>query len=94
MMEYKIDKVKVTSGELYPYLKDIVLIGRVAEEDEGSFIIYGCIKGDEDKFYEGILKYDTDCNYMAFETVEEVKNYWENIGELLLTINNYDYITV
>ena len=94
MDKMEVVKVEVTSGELYPYLKGITLVGRIAQEDKGNFIVYGCIKEDEEKFYNGILKYDKDCNYMGFETVEEVVNYWTKIGDLLLTVANYDYRTV
>lgn len=41
----QIKTVKTIGGELHQYLKNIKLVGRVREEYNNDFIIYGCITG-------------------------------------------------
>ena len=83
---------KVISGELYPYLKEIKLVGRVREESNNDFIIYGCIRGYEMKFYKGILEYDKATEIMGFNSVEEVEEFWLDGGEgMFLTVEKGDY---
>lgn len=85
--------VKIIDGELYPHLKDIKLIGRVREEYNNDFIIYGCIRGYEQEFYQGILDYDKATGgEMGFNDVEDVEVFWMDEGEgIFLTIDNGEY---
>jgi len=84
---------KVISGELYPYLKEIKLVGRVREESDNDFIIYGCIRGYEDEFYKGILDYDKATEIMGFDSVEEVENFWTEARGMFLVLENDEYET-
>ena len=85
--------VKIIDGELYPYLKDIKLIGRVREEYNNDFIIYGCIRGCEEEFYKGILALDkANGGEMGFNDTEDVEVFWMDEGEeMFITINNGEY---
>jgi len=71
--------VKVTSGVTYDFLKDINLFGRVTEE--GDFILFGCAVDDEPKFYRGIFEMDKAYEVFGFESVEDVKEFWEEGGD-------------
>ena len=93
MIELKdIKLAKIKKGKLYPYLKDITLVGRVDEDEE--FIIYGCKTKDESKFYQGILDYDKVDKTHNFKTVKEVENYWIEVGDLLLYLKKGEYILI
>lgn len=81
--------VKVTGGELYEYLKNIKLVGRIREESDNDFIIYGCVRGYEDEFYEGILKYDRETKIIGFSSVEDVEEFWEEEGEGMFLVLDY-----
>lgn len=84
--------VKTIGGELYPYLKNIKLVGRVREEYNNDFIIYGCIRGYEQEFYRGILDYDEVTGIIGFNDVEDVEEFWMDEGDgTLLVINKGDY---
>jgi hypothetical protein len=80
---------KVISGELFEYLKDIDLAGRV--DEQGDFVIWGCSQPDEDKFYQGILEYDKTTQIQGFETVEDVRRFWEEDADMQLFIENGNY---
>ena len=80
--------VKIISGELYEHLKDVRLWGAIRRD---GFTIYGCAREDEKKFYEGILAYDKATNIQGFESSEEVKKWWEEVGDMLLIVDNGDY---
>ena len=71
--------IKVTSGVTYDFLKDINLFGRVTEE--GDFILFGCAVDDEPKFYRGIFEMDKAYEVFGFESVEDVKEFWEEGGD-------------
>lgn len=85
--------VKTIDGELHPYLKDIKLVGRVREEYNNDFIIYGCIRGYEQEFYQGILDFDKATGgEMGFNCVEDVEVFWMDGGDgMFLVINKGDY---
>lgn len=85
--------LKTIDGELYPYLKDIKLVGRVREEYNNDFIIYGCTRGYEQEFYQGILNFNKATGgEMGFNYAEEVKVFWMDEGEeMFLVINKGDY---
>jgi hypothetical protein len=80
--------VKVIKGDLHPYLKDIIIWGGVHPD---RFVIYGCQSKDEDKFYQGIFDYDKDYPCHCFENVEEVKQYWEEYGDMSLVVGTDEY---
>jgi len=90
LIKKRFNTVNVIGGELFPYLKDILLIGRIQKENK-DFIVYGCLTGEEEKIYEGLLKYELKTGTMGFEDVQEVKAYWENDGDMLLIIENGEY---
>ena len=81
--------VKVVSGGLQQYLKDIPLFGRI--DHEKNFLIYGCNVKDESAFYEGLLEYDKVSNVIGFNDIAEVEEYWMNDADMFLTLNNGDY---
>mgnify|MGYP000924661221 CR=1 FL=1 len=85
--------VKTIGGELHQYLKNIKLVGRVREEYNNDFIIYGCIRGYEQEFYQGILDFDKATGgEMGFNYVEDVEVFWMDEGEgMFLVINKGDY---
>ena len=76
---------RATSGEMYEHLKDIDLFGRVT--DTGDFILYGCRNEDQEKFYQGLLDYDKKTDIQGWETVADVKEYWEEGADMLLRID-------
>jgi hypothetical protein len=75
--------VKITSGELHPYLKDVILWGFVYED---KLTVHECHERDEEKFYKGILDYDKSNPVHHFGSVEEVKHYWEGYRDMTLRI--------
>ncbi len=81
--------VNVTSGKLYEHLNDVQLFGRIDEKND--FIIYGCQDKDQTEFYNGILEYDKATNIQGFQSVEEVKEYWEEMGDMFLTLELGQY---
>lgn len=85
--------VKTIDGELHSYLKDIKLVGRVREEYNNDFIIYGCIRGYEQEFYKGILDLDkANGGEMGFNDTEDVEVFWMDEGEgMFITIDNGEY---
>lgn len=85
--------VKTIGGELHQYLKDIKLVGRVREEYNNDFIIYGCIRGYEEEFYKGILALDKATGgEMGFNDTEDVEVFWMDEGEeMFITIDNGEY---
>ncbi len=86
---------RVIKGELQPYLKNIKLVGRIREESNNDFIIYGCIRGYEQEFYQGILDYDKATGIIGFDSVEDVEEFWIEEGEgMFLVLDNRDYEVV
>ncbi|MGJ0848432.1 hypothetical protein ACR77J_17215 [Tissierella praeacuta] len=88
--------VKVTNGELYPYLKDITLCGRVEDGESwgtiGKFYIYGCKDEEQKQFYKGILAFDKGTGVIGLQTVEEVEEFWlDGCDGMFLTIEEGDY---
>lgn len=89
--------VKVISGELYPYLKDITLYGRIEDgqggETIGKFYIHGCKDEEQKQFYKGILQWlNESINKFGFETVDEVEQFWiDSCDGMFLTIEEGDY---
>lgn len=85
-------KARIISGELYPYLKDIGIIGRREKETEKLYI-YGCITKDEERFYKGVLEAcKANENILGLKTIEETEEFWLNGCEgMFLTISNEDY---
>lgn len=83
--------VNTLAGDLHPYLKGVDLFGRIAEN--GDFVIYGCANDESvmDAFYKGILAYDQADAIHGFETVADVKEYWEECGDMLLMLNSGEY---
>ena len=75
---------KVTGGELYEYLKDIDLFGRVTEENK--FIVFGCKEADQERFYKGLLEYDKVTDMQGFKTVKQVKRWWEEEADMQLYV--------
>lgn len=68
---------KITGGRLYPYLKNIEIIGRV-QSDREQFYVFGCKEEDEKQFYKAILEKDKSEGTLGFNTVEEVEQFWLN----------------
>lgn len=73
--------VRVTGGDQYEYLKDIDIFGRI--DEEGDFIVFGCRDEDQLKFYQGLLDMDRADPFQGWETVEDVKEFWENPDMLM-----------
>jgi hypothetical protein len=90
--DMKIAFARVISGDLYDYLKDVDIAGRV--DESGDFVIWGCKDEDQPKFYRGILEYDKKTEIQGFQTIEQVKEYWEEMADMLLYIAKGDYILV
>ena len=86
---YKLSFVKISGGCLYEYLKDISIVGRV--DENGEFKVFGCKNEDQDIFYQGILDYDRMAQVNGFESVEEVKEWWENEADMILTVEKGCY---
>jgi hypothetical protein len=82
-------KVKIIKGNLYNYLKDVDLVGRI--QDDGEFIMYGCENEDQEKFYKGLLDYDKFTEEMGWETVEDVKEFWEDEADMILCVEKDCY---
>lgn len=80
--------VKVISGDLYNYLKDVRLWGAINPD---KFTIYGCVREDETKFYNGIFEYDKATDIQGFKSAKEVKIWWEEVGDMSLIVENGDY---
>lgn len=80
--------VRITSGELLPFLHDVIIWGGIHTD---RFVIYGCHSRHEDRFYQGILEYDKSNQIQGFETVEEVKHYWEETGDMTLVLEHDEY---
>lgn len=88
--------VKVISGELHPYLKDITLCGRIETGEGwgtlGNFYIFGCKDEEQKQFYKGILEYDKATKTIELQTVEETEEFWLNgCDGMFLRINKGDY---
>lgn len=83
-MNKRLAFVRVIGGELFDYLKDIDIFGRITEEED--FIVFGCRNEDQGRFYKGILEYDKSTEIVGFETVEEVKDWWEDGSDMLMHI--------
>ena len=88
-MKIDIKFARVTSGELFEYLKDIRLLGKV--DDDGDFLVFGCRDEDQDKFYKGLLEYDKAQPFQGWETIDDVKGYWEEGGEMILFVEKGYY---
>lgn len=88
----QVSYARVISGELYDHLKDVDVVGRV--DESGDFVVWGCKDDDQLKFYQGILEYDKKTKIQGFRTIEQVKQYWEELGDMLLYIDKGDYILV
>ena len=83
-MPIKIIMAKVVSGHTYQYLKDIEVVGRV--DEEGDLIVFGCKDIDQPRFYQALLDIDKADSVHGWETVEEVKSWWEEELDMLLYI--------
>jgi len=85
--------VKTIDGELHSYLKGVKLVGRIRKEYNNDFIIYGCIRGYEQEFYQGILDYDKATGgEMGFNDVEDVEVFWMDVDEgMFLALDNGEY---
>lgn len=79
---------RVIGGELFPYLKDIGLCGRI---DNGDFIIWGCRDQDQEVFYQGLLAYDNVTGIQGWASVEEVKHWWEEEMDMILSTEKGTY---
>lgn len=80
---------RVTSGELFNYLKDIDLYGRTDGKD---FFVFGCKTVDEERFYKGILELDIQTQVHGFKNIEDVRQYWEEDGgDMFLTLKEGEY---
>lgn len=79
--------VKVVSGEYHEHLKGITLGGRIWDD---RFIVHGCVDDQQNEFYEAVLKIDNLERVHGFETVEEVKEYWEWHGDMLFSLDMND----
>lgn len=86
---FKARFAKVVSGKLYEYLKDIEIFGR--EDETEDFIVFGCKDEDQERFYQGILEYDKITKVQDFETIEDVKEWWEDGGDMMLYIDKGDF---
>ena len=89
MVNFEFKIVRITNGELFEHLKDIDVYGRVTEDK--SFILYGCRVKDENRFYKGIYEYDEKTEIIGFESIEDVKSYWEEGADMLMHINKGDF---
>lgn len=88
--------VKVTEGDLYPYLKDITLCGRIEDGQgwgtPGNFYIYGCKDEEQKEFYKGILEFDKTVKAIGLKTVEEVEEFWlDGCDGMFLSVPEGDY---
>ena len=72
---------RVISGDQFDYLKGIDIFGRI--EEEGDFIVFGCRSEDEPRFLQGLLNMDKADPFQGWETVEDVKGFWENPDMLM-----------
>lgn len=81
--------VEIVKGDLYDYLKEIPLIGRIY--DNKDFVVYGCGEKSEAEFYKGIFDYDKENNIYGFENESDVEKYWTNDADMFLVIANGDY---
>ena len=88
-MASKICFARITKGDLYEHLKEIDIFGRLTED--GEFVVYGCKNEDQPRFYQGILDYDKETDIQGFETVEQVKEWWEEEADMLLHISKGDF---
>lgn len=86
---YKLSIVRVVGGDLFEYLKDIDIVGRV--DEDGDFRVFGCKDEDQDRFYQGILAYDKSDPVQGFETVEDVKEWWEEVADMILCVDKGDF---
>lgn len=86
MGKYKF--ARVTGGECFEHLKDIDLYGRT---DGKKFYVFGCKDEDQERFYKGILEFDNRNQIHGFKSIEEVKEYWEESGDMFLTIEEGQY---
>ena len=89
MVNFEFKIVRITNSELFEHLKDIDVYGRVTEDK--SFILYGCRVKDENRFYKGIYEYDEKTEIIGFESIEDVKSYWEEGADMLMHINKGDF---
>jgi NADPH-dependent curcumin reductase CurA len=80
---------RVTGGNLHEHLKNIDIVGRI--DDCGDFIVFGCKKEDEERFYKAILEYDKKVNVQGFETVEQVREWWEEEADMQMYIDKGDF---
>jgi hypothetical protein len=89
---HKLSFVRITSGELHQHLKDIDIVGRI--DEDGEFRVFGCKNEDQDRFYKGILEYDKETQIQGWETVVEVKEWWEEEADMILCVDKGDYEVV
>jgi len=90
-MDIKTSCIKIIDGELFPYLKDVELYGRIATN--GEFFIWGWAQEHEDNFFKGMLEYDKKVQIHGYETCEDVRNDFA-IGDVLICVNSGDYVEV
>ena len=84
-----IEFARIIKGDLFEHLKDIDICGRL--DETGEFVIYGCKDEDQGRFYKGILSYDKVTEINGFETIEEVKEWWEEEADMLLYVSKDDF---
>ena len=65
---------------------------KIVSRDEKHYR-YGCIRGYEQEFYQGILDLDkANGGEMGFNDVEDVEVFWMDVEEgIFLTIDNGEY---
>lgn len=83
MGKYKF--ARVTGGGIF---ENIDLYGRINEE---KFLVLGCKDEDQERFYQAILEDDNKNQVHGFKNVEEVKQYWEESGDMFLTFKEGDF---
>ena len=77
--------VRIVNGNLQQYLKNIDIYGRI--DESGKFVVWGCKNIDQPRFYKALLDMDKADPVQGWETVEEVKDWWENEADMLLWID-------
>lgn len=89
MEKVKYKFARVTGGECFEHLKDIDLYGRINKEEE--FLVLGCRDEDQERFYQAILEEDNQNQVHGFKNIEDVKKYWEEDGDMFLTLKKGEY---
>ncbi len=77
MKNFKTIPARIIKGELFKYLEGVDIVGR-HDLKAGEFYIHGCLVGQEKKFYQGILNWDKDFNYIGLKDIDAVEKFWLN----------------